>query len=219
MQGRVSNSYVWSTKPVLSPWSAKWSFTTVLGRTIFAPELLSPKPGVTEVPLKPVFQWSAIAGAESYELLVSTDASFADPLIVKTGDYALPATAWQSDISLDYNTTYYWKVRARGYNSYSAWSAVGAFTTELPPPESPPSEPPSPESSPESSEPLPPPELPLEPSPPPELLSEPSPPEPSQLTVQLVVPNWAIYLVVALLATTVLLMITLLALVVGIRRF
>ncbi len=77
-----------------------------------------------------MFQWGAIADADSYELLVSTDFSFANPLIVKVGTYALPATAWQSDISLDYDTTYYWKVRGGSSNSYSAWSAVGAFTTE-----------------------------------------------------------------------------------------
>ena len=82
------------------------------------------------MPLKPIFQWSAIAGADSYELLVSTDASFTNPIIIRIGAYALPATAWQSDISLDYDTTYYWKVRASGSNSYSAWSAVSAFITE-----------------------------------------------------------------------------------------
>jgi hypothetical protein len=102
------------------------------------------------VPLKPVFQWSAIAGADSYELLVATDASFTNPIIIKIGAYALPATAWQSDINLDYDTTYYWKVRASGSSGYNAWSAVSAFTTEpspelIPPSSESSSPPPSPE--------------------------------------------------------------------------
>ncbi|MFC1897766.1 hypothetical protein ACFLX8_04310 [Chloroflexota bacterium] len=97
------------------------------------PELYSPGASASGMPLKPVFQWNVIANADGYELLVSTDASFTNPVIIRTGDYALPATAWQSDVSLDYNTTYYWKVRASGSSSHNDWSAVSAFTTELPP--------------------------------------------------------------------------------------
>ncbi|MBA7664329.1 hypothetical protein ES703_72387 [subsurface metagenome] len=203
----TATTYYWrvrATTPVLSPWSAKWSFTTSLGTAVIAPKLYSPEAGVNEMPIKPVFQWSAIAGADSYELLVTTDASFSNPIIVRIGDYALPATAWQSDISLDYNTTYYWKVRASGSSSYSAWSAVGAFTTESPPSQT------SPSPAPEQSSPSP-------PSSPPSP-SSPSPPPPSSPPTQPTLPNWLIYLGGALLLTTVLLLITLLVLVVGIRR-
>ena len=121
------------TEPVFSPWSAKWSFTTRLGSGVVAPELVSPEAGAGRVTLKPILQWSAIDGADRYELLVSTEVSFASPVIIKTGDYALPSTAWLCDITLDYNATYYWKVRAIGSGTSSAWSAVGAFTTEPPP--------------------------------------------------------------------------------------
>ncbi len=202
----TDTTYHWrvkATEPVLSQWSAKWDFTTGLGSKVVAPELYSPEAGDSEVPPKPLFQWSAIAGADSYELIVSTDASFSNPTIVKIGDYALPATAWQSNINLDYNTAYYWKVRAIGSGSYSAWSAVGVFTTELPPAQ------PSP--SPELS-PSPPPELP--PSPPPLSPSTPPSPPPAQSAF----PDWAIYLGGALLLAIVILLITVLVLVVTIRR-
>jgi hypothetical protein len=145
----MGNTYYWrvrATEPVLSPWSAKWSFATSLGKAVVAPELQSPGAGATGVPLRPIFQWSAMAGAERYELLVSANVSLANPVIAKTGDSAVPATAWQIDVSLDYNTTYYWKVRASGSGSYSAWSAVSAFTTEVAP--SPASPIPSPTQSP-----------------------------------------------------------------------
>ncbi|MBI2980001.1 MAG: hypothetical protein HYY41_04135 [Chloroflexi bacterium] len=192
-----------ATEPVLSPWSDKRSFTTSLGTigtAVTAPELYSPEAGARGVALKPIFQWSAIAGAESYELLVSTDASFSNPTILKIGNYALPATAWQSTTGLDYGTTYYWKVRASGSNSSSAWSAVGAFTTEsTAAPPSPPSEPPSPA-------PL------LQPSAPP------PPPPPAQLPAQPIFPEWTIFMVAALLFTIVILLITLLLLVAGMRR-
>jgi hypothetical protein len=137
-----ATTYYWrvrAAEPVLSPWSAKWSFTTSLGYSVIAPNLVSPEAGTSGVGLKPIFQWSAIAGADSYELLVSTDISFATPIIIKIGAYALSTTAWQCDINLDYDTTCYWKVRATGSGSSSAWSAIGAFATESPPAQSEPS--------------------------------------------------------------------------------
>ncbi len=140
-----ATTYYWRVRadePVLSPWSDKWSFTTSLGSIDIAPELYSPEAGSYSVPLKPVFQWGVIAGADSYELVVSTDASFGNPTIAKIDIYALPSTAWQCNVGLNYDTTYYWKVRAVSSNSYSAWSAVGAFTTESPPRESAPTTPP-----------------------------------------------------------------------------
>jgi hypothetical protein len=132
----MGTTYYWrvrAAEPVLSPWSAKWSFTTSLGKAAVAPELKSPEAGATGMPIRPIFQWSAISGAEQYELMVSAEVSFTNPVIARTGDLAVPATAWQSDVDLDYNATYYWKVRATGPSSYSAWSAVSAFTTEITP--------------------------------------------------------------------------------------
>jgi len=216
-----ATTYYWqvrATEPVLSPWSPKWSFTTSLDSAVTAPKLSAPEAGASGVPLKPVFQWSAIAGADSYELLVSTDVSFANPEIVKIGDYALPATAWQCDVNLDYDTTYYWKVRARNSETYSAWSATGALTTESPPEPTPP-EPASPEPTP------------LEPVlPDSTLLSDLSPPssqlplpsQPSPAPSQTATPDWVKWLMqlgVALFLTMLAVLVTLIILIVRVRRF
>lgn len=126
-------TYYWRVKaiePTLSPWSEKWSFTTTMGTEASAPKLESPAASAEGVPVDPIFQWSAIAGADSYELMVSTFATFDNPTILKTDGYALPTTAWQCNISLNHDTTYYWKVRAVSADSCSAWSAVSAFSTE-----------------------------------------------------------------------------------------
>ncbi|NQT31316.1 MAG: hypothetical protein HQ588_03195 [Deltaproteobacteria bacterium] len=132
-------------EPVLSPWSDKWSFTTSIGSEVLAPLLESPEAGASAVSLKPIFQWSAIAGADSYELVVSTKIELDNPTILKTASYALASTAWQCNVSLDYDTTYYWKVRAVNGDTHSAWSAVGAFSTGPAPLEAePPLEPPLP---------------------------------------------------------------------------
>lgn len=154
---KLGTTYYWrvrASKPVLSPWSDKWSFTTAIGTEATVPQLLSPPAGSNGIPLRPVFQWSAVAGAERYELIVSTSPSFENPVILKAGDYALPSTAWESNINLNYATTYYWKVRAIGSATHSAWSAVSAFTTipllEGPPSEEPP-QPPTPSAPPPQS--------------------------------------------------------------------
>lgn len=128
-----ATTYYWrvrATEPVLSPWSDKWSFTTSLGDEEIAPTLSSPEAGATGVSLRPIFQWTPVANADSYELIVSTNADFSNPAILKYNDYALSGTAWQCNPSLEPGTTYYWKVRAISANTHSDWSGVGAFATE-----------------------------------------------------------------------------------------
>ena len=201
-----ATTYYWRVRavnPVLNAWSATWSFTTSLGDEAIAPELYSPQAGASGVPLAPVFQWSTIAGANSYELLVASDGSFANPLVIKIGAYALPSTAWQCDVGLNCDTTYYWKVRAGSSDTWSAWSAVGAFTTESPPSGS---SSPSGSSPPELTSPL----LPPLPS------SPPSPPPPA--SPQPTIPDWVKYLIGGLFLTIILLIITVLVLVIEIRR-
>ncbi len=133
-----ATTYYWRVRvsaPITSPWSEKWCFTTSLDTEAIPLKLESPAAGASAVLVKPVFQWTAVIGADAYELLVSTNADFSQPAIVRTDEYALPANAWRCDVSLDYETTYYWKVRAISASTRSHWSAAGVFTTESAPEE------------------------------------------------------------------------------------
>ena len=226
-----ATTYYWRVRasaPVLSPWSDKQSFTTSLDTEAIALRLESPEAGARGVPIKPIFQWTAVTGANAYELLVSADANFANPSIIKRDDYALSATAWQCDLSLNYDTTYYWKVRAISTSTRSAWSAVGAFTTELPPkmvtilsPEKPAStlkaEFPEPINllTPLPKTPSP---VPITP-PAPAMSSHPTTPPAPAISPSPSPPNWVIYLIGALLLTIILTLIIILILVLAIRRF
>lgn len=223
-------TYHWrvrATEPMLSPWSTAWSFTTILGSTTL--ELMSPKAGADSVSLAPVFQWSAVSGAESYELVVSTDSLFTDTVIHRRGTLALPATAWQSDTELEYDETYFWKVRGRSSNSFSAWSAVGAFTTATPPPPIPPPAPAPADqeetapADPKETEPAPEVELTVETVVQAESIPvqfEPPPVLPIVApTVEIAIPTWALATVIGLLATLVLLLITVLVIVGRVRRY
>ncbi len=117
-------------QPVLSPWSDTWSFSTSsLVTGIATPQPYRPKDGASEVNLRPVFRWSSIDGADSYELLVATDADFKNKVVSKTGNQALTTNTWECDTDLSPGTTYFWKVRAKGQGSYSDWSDAYTFTT------------------------------------------------------------------------------------------
>ncbi|MDP2920353.1 MAG: hypothetical protein Q8O43_09085 [Dehalococcoidia bacterium] len=175
------------SKPFSGPWSAVQSFTTRLGGQNIYPELLQPSAGA-KTALKPVFQWRPVAGADRYELMVSTDTSFADPSISRKKETALMANAWQCETALEYNTTYFWKVRACTATNYGDWSPVSAFTTESAPVPTPAPAPPL-NGTPLKAQETPPPvqQVIILPSPPQSL------PEQSFVTVQVSIPNWALY--------------------------
>jgi hypothetical protein len=125
--------YYWRVRacqPLLSPWSQVWSFTTSAIPSMAAPVLESPEDGAVAVPLRPLFRWSEVEEADGYELLVSSDPDFDNPEIAKIGDYALSGNSWRSDVSLLYDTAYFWKVRAVSSVVNSPWSTVSTFTTE-----------------------------------------------------------------------------------------
>ncbi len=202
---KPTTTYYWRVRaiqPTLSPWSQQRSFTTQLGAAPVTPQLLYPEAGAVNVPNRPIFQWSAMAGATSYELLVSTEPSFTKPVIKKSADTALPATAWQSDIVLEYSVTHYWKVRAWGAGTYSDWSAVGAFSTEAPPPA------PEPRTSVAVL-----PTTVVQPTSPP-----PAPPATPGNGSRPLLPDWAVYMIVGLLAVLVSLVAALLVFVVRTRK-
>ena len=130
-----ATTYYWrvrANKPFLSRWSDIWSFNTVLRGSNIAPLLSAPVAGA-KTGVKPIFQWSTIASADKYDLLVVKDNTFSEIVIDRTGDNALSSNAWESEISLESDATYYWKVKARSDTSVGMWSAVSAFTTESAP--------------------------------------------------------------------------------------
>ncbi len=131
--------------PVLGPWSASRTLETQLPVAVTtAPAVnIGAVEGGTGVggwnaSLQPTFQWTGIGGATAYEFQLSTvadiDAATADELIVDaTGDNALGVVTSYAlsaaTATLDYGTTYYWRVRATGATSNTDWSIAVAFTT------------------------------------------------------------------------------------------
>jgi photosystem II stability/assembly factor-like uncharacterized protein len=228
-----ATTYYWRVRvsaPLLSPWSPKRSFTTSLDTEVVALKPEVPAAGAKGVTLRPVFQWTAVVGADAYELLVSPDTSFNNPAIARINDYALSANAWQCDVSLDYDTTYYWKVRATTESTRSAWSSSSVFTTESPPvtDNETSTEPPSSitqinkDAMTELTHSLNTQSVPATPSP--IQIEPPSPPAPSSITLPNLsqppsIPGWIIYLIGGLLSIIILALIIVLAVVLKVRRF
>jgi photosystem II stability/assembly factor-like uncharacterized protein len=217
-----ATTYHWRVRvssPVLSPWSEKRSFTTVMDTESITLKPESPTTGASGVPLQPVFQWTAILGAEAYELLVCRDAALNHPVISMTDGYAIRGNAWQCNVSLDYATTYYWKVRAINASTYSAWSTTGVFTTVAAPTETEAPGLPAGQVAamiPEAPTPDVNPTTPAPPTPPPAStlngIAVPALSQPSNLAV------WIIYLIGGLLAIVILSLVVILLIVLKIKR-
>jgi hypothetical protein len=91
-----------------------------------APTLTAPANGAVNQPLRPLFQWSAAAGATSYALAVDNDPAFGSPEISVTG---IPGTTYTPTTDLDDATTYYWRVQSENLCGPGAASTTFSFTT------------------------------------------------------------------------------------------
>jgi hypothetical protein len=110
-------------KPRLSKWSEERSFTTALLPVPFV-DLCSPACGSQDIILTPNFAWGAVEGATGYEVQLSTTETFTVGVVKgKTS-----VNAWVCPTTLEYATTYYWRVRAIKDSIYSDWTYC-MFTT------------------------------------------------------------------------------------------
>ena len=88
--------------------------------------LTAPANGALNVPATPTFTWNAVAGASSYSIQVATDAGFANVVASATG---LASPTWTSNVTLNTNTLYYWRVQATNACGTGTYSSVFSFRT------------------------------------------------------------------------------------------
>jgi len=128
----TETEYFWRVRSVSnvsgpSKWSDVWSFTTAAAAPA-KPNLKYPKQGAKNMSATLELQWSAVAGAVSYDLQLSTSNLYNDWEIAvdETGitktKYKVPAG------KLELNTQYFWHVRAIGPGGKSDWSRNGRFS-------------------------------------------------------------------------------------------
>ncbi len=93
--------------------------------TLDAPDLILPTNNLLNVPLYPIFRWTASNAQDNYILQIATDAEFlniAQENFVTDSNFVLRN-------SLATSTLYYWRVRAKCNEFLSDWSDVRTFTT------------------------------------------------------------------------------------------
>ncbi|MBI5933758.1 MAG: DNRLRE domain-containing protein [Chloroflexi bacterium] len=120
----LNGSYYWRVVP-LDPFnrngtpSAERSFTTGYN---FVPTLLEPLNNATPT-FTPTFRWTAVRGAQYYNLQYTTDQTFSSGIIaVDTRNTShTPINTLSNDVN------YYWRVQAVSGSSQSAWSAPWTF--------------------------------------------------------------------------------------------
>jgi len=117
-----------------SPWSDARSFTIKPGFIVNTPyygvQLLSPANGCTGCKVRPAsFSWSPWPNATVYEFQLARDYEFKQMLATAT----TTTTGYEYNGTLDYSTSYFWRVRVlqvKGQDIPSDWSAVFTFQTE-----------------------------------------------------------------------------------------
>jgi hypothetical protein len=128
-------SYRSATRQIaVSPWSDVRSFSVKPGFIVSSPyhgvQLLAPDNGCLACKVKPLsFSWSPWKEANRYELQLSADSEFTR--IVK--QVSTSSTGYEYSGTLDYDTNYFWRVRATEVNGQpitSDWSATFSFRTE-----------------------------------------------------------------------------------------
>jgi len=118
----------------VSPWSEIRSFTVKAGFIVNTPyygvQLLAPDNGCMGCRVRPAsFSWSPWKEATSYEFVLSKDSEFGQVL----KQASTSSTGYEYAGTLDYDTNYFWRVRATEVNGQaipSDWSAIFSFRTE-----------------------------------------------------------------------------------------
>jgi len=120
-----------------SPWSEVRSFSVKPGFIVNTPyygvQLLAPDNGCLACKIKPSsFSWSPWKEATRYEFVLARDSEFKQ--VVQSAGTS--STGYEYLGTLDYDTNYFWRVRATEVNGQeipSDWSATFSFRTEQAP--------------------------------------------------------------------------------------
>ena len=124
---RVRTRATVTGETIRSPWSATMYFTVEAGLRTTSPystmTLFSPTYGAKNISISPGFSWSGLPGVTKYEFILAKDAAL-QQVIVKAD---VPMTSYLYDGKLDYNTGYFWQVRAI-LPVVSDPSPIGTFT-------------------------------------------------------------------------------------------
>ncbi len=95
------------------------------------PVLLTPEDEKTDASVTQAFSWEKSQFASSYQIQIATDNIF-ENMFDEAENYT--STSYAASGSFEYETQYFWRVRAKNQNGESDWSDTRTFTTGKPTP-------------------------------------------------------------------------------------
>ena len=130
-----STEYSWRVKATNSGGESAYSSVntfTVKAQDASIPELLSPADNAVDIDTLATLTWNTATGAVNYQLQLSTALDFSSA----RNDFETTDTTFEAS-GLNFETEYFWRVRAFGAVDTSEWSTINSFTTILEKPEVP----------------------------------------------------------------------------------
>ena len=127
--------YFWRVRGLHPSYIGNWSTTSYFSLISpqDSPNLIKPVNSEINVTISPSFVWEKQGIEDSFQLQISLDESFLSVFIDSSGITRDSITLYQ----FNFNTTYYWRVKAFNSLGVSPWSHVFRFTTFLPVPSPP----------------------------------------------------------------------------------
>lgn len=113
---------------LVGEWSSVSSFTTIMAAPSAEPVLLQPSNGSEVTSQFITLQWAAVEAAGSYDVEVSDNINFSDPIISRSNITQLTTTI----TGMEPATTYYWRVRGVNIGGPGSWSEAFTFSTPTP---------------------------------------------------------------------------------------
>ncbi len=127
-----NTTYYWMvrvrTGSCIGDWTDLLKFKTIIS----SPNLINPKNNELISTFLPIFNWSNVDDAVSYDLEISLDSNFKNiyksRYQITSNTYTFPGEEFKE------LTTYYWRVRAQNQDGRSLWSETFKFYTKEAPP-------------------------------------------------------------------------------------
>lgn len=123
-------TYFWRVRATNTGGEGEWSTSRSLTTVIQPPEtvnLVSPENEAVDVAIDPTLEWEPAERAESYHVQLSGNPDF-DNMVAN--DSTVTESSLSLADSLQEDTTYWWRVKAKNTGGSTNWSDTWSFTTQ-----------------------------------------------------------------------------------------
>lgn len=135
----IETAYIWQVKSIKNgmegAWSPRWEFTTgEYDYILAAPNLLSPNRNEENESFIPTFEWESV-DADLYVITVSSKKPSAAKVLSGNEEDGtviqeeVAETFYTSEVTLEPETTYYWRVKGIKNSEEGEWSETWEFNT------------------------------------------------------------------------------------------